>query len=151
MVRSGFISVGLVLIAGAAGLADPAPAPPKVPKELLTQRLDAAAKVFRLNMARLKAAQAAPSEVFGWSERWLDAELALAEKPADRVKALRDHVNRTREVERAATALAKTGQGRQADADAATYYRLEAEIRLLKEGGEPPAANGDKGKPGDTK
>jgi hypothetical protein len=31
-------------------------------------------------------------------------------------------------------ALAKTGQGRQADADAATYYRLDAEVRLAKEG-----------------
>jgi len=124
-----------------------ASAPRKVSKELLEKRLEAARKVFEQNLVRLKGAQALPSELFGWSERWLDAELALAEKPADRVKALRDHFDRTREVERAAVNYAKTGQGRQADADAATYYRLEAEIRLLKEGLEPHPAKGDKGKP----
>jgi hypothetical protein len=112
----------------------PAPAPPKVPKDLLQKRLASARKVFELNLARLKTGQGLPAELFGWSERWLEAELALADKQAERVKALKDHLNRTREVERVAVGHARTGQGRQADAEAATYYRLEAEIRLFKAG-----------------
>jgi hypothetical protein len=147
MSRSGLFSICLALGAGPAALADPAPAPPTVPKDLLEKRLDAARKVYRQNMARLKGAQGPPAEVFGWSERWLDAELALSEKPEERVKALRDHLDRTRAVEQTAAALARTGQGRQADADAAAYYRLEAEIRFLKEGVPPQPAKPDAGKP----
>jgi len=110
------------------------PAPPKIPKELLEKRAEAARKVYQANMNRFKAGQALPSELFGWSERWMEAELALVEKPADRAKVLQAHLARTRDVERIAIGYAKTGQGRQADADAATYYRLEAEIRLNQEG-----------------
>ena len=146
MLRSGVLSVSLVLAAGAAALAQPAPAPRKAPKELLSRRLDAARKVFQENMARLKGAQGQPSDLFGWSERWLDAELALADKQADRVKALEAHLDRTRDVERMAVGYAKSGQGRQADADAATYYRLDAEIRLVHETGGGGRAKGDKGK-----
>jgi hypothetical protein len=131
MTRFGLVSIVFVLSAGPVGAVDPAPA--HAPKELLEKRLEAARNVFRQNLTRVKAAQAQPSDVFGWSERWLEAELALAAKPADRGKALRDHVERTREVERVAIALARTGQGRQADADAATYYRADAEIRLAEQ------------------
>src|SRR5262245_23808543 len=147
MLRSGLFFICLVLAFAAAAFAEPAPAPLKVPKQVLEKRLEAARKVFEQNLARLKAGQGLPAELFGWSERWLEAELALADKQADRVMALRNHLDRTREVERAAVNSAKTGQGRQADADAATYYRLEAEIRLLKEGVEPHAPKGDKRRP----
>jgi hypothetical protein len=146
MLRSGLFSVSLVLVAVAAFRADADPKPLKVPKELLEKRLEAARKVFEQNLARIKTAQGLPSELFGWSERWLEAELALTEKKDDRAKALQDHLDRTREVERVAVTYAKSGQGRQADADAATYYRLEVEIRLLKEGAETRPAKNDKGK-----
>jgi hypothetical protein len=99
-----------------------------------------ARKVFEQNLLRLRNREGLPAELFGWSERWLEAELALCDKEADRVKAFRAHLDRTREVERMAINYAQTGQGRQADADAATYYRLEAEIRLFKEGVEPHPA-----------
>jgi hypothetical protein len=146
MLRYVRLPISLILVAGFAAFTAPVAAQVKVPKELLQKRLEVARKVFEQNMHRLKNVQGVPSELFGWSERWLEAELALADKQADRVKALRDHLGRTSEVERLAVGYAKTGQGRQADADAATYFRLEAEIRLLKEGGAPVPAKGDKGK-----
>jgi hypothetical protein len=142
MVRSGLLSLSLALAAACPALAEPAAAPPKAPKQLLEKRLEAARKVYEQNLVRLKAAQGQPSELFGWSERWLEAELALADKQAERVKALNDHLDRTREVERIAATYARSGQGRQADADAATYYRLEAEIRLAKEGVDPHPVEG---------
>jgi hypothetical protein len=136
MLHPRLLSVGLMLVTAAASPADPAPRAPKVPRELLEKRAEAARSVFKQTLARLKTGEPRPSELCGWSERWLNAELALAEKPADRAKALREHVDRTQEVERAAVAFAKAGQWRQSDADAATYFRLEAEIRLIKEGGD---------------
>lgn len=117
---------------------------PKIPKELLQKRLVAARSVWEQNRVRIQNAKGLPAELFEWSERWLEAELALCDKEADRVKAFRDHLDRTREVERMTAGSALTGQGRQADADAATYFRIEAEIRLYREGIEPHPAKVDK-------
>jgi len=110
----------------------------------LEKRLQAARNVFEQHLARLKAGQGLPSELFGWSEHWVDAEIALSGKAAERAEALKGHLARIREVERMAVAYAKAGQGRQADADAAIYYRLEAEIRLLREGIPLPAPREEK-------
>jgi hypothetical protein len=125
----------------------PGPAPLQVPKELRERLREAARQVYEQNMKRIKNGEGLPTELFGWSERWLEAELALADKPADRAKALRAHLDRTRDVEGTAALLARAGQGRQADAEAATYYRLQAEARLLKEGVEPLPAKDENGKP----
>jgi hypothetical protein len=140
------ISLLACLVVG-VGLAS-ADTPPRVPKDLLEKRLDTARKVYEQNLARVKNGQGQPSGLAEWSERWLDAELALAAAQADRAKALRTHLDRAREVERIATNFARAGQGRQADADAATYFRLQAEIRLAKEGEAPHSAAEGKDAPG---
>jgi hypothetical protein len=131
----------------AATSADPAAPPPKVAKALLEKRLEAARSVYKENLARVQNGVGLPPDLFGWSARWLEAEMALADNQAARIKALRDHLDRTRQVERMAVEAANSGQGRKADADAAIYYRLEAEIRLQKEGVEPQPVKQDKGKP----
>lgn len=105
---------------------------------LLEKRRDATEKVYAQNLTRMRAGQGQPSELFGWSERWLDAELELAGTKDERAKVLKDDLERTREIERRAPGFAKVGQGRGPDASAATYYRVEAEIRLAKEGVEVP-------------
>lgn len=79
MLRSGMFSIGFVLIAGAAALAAQAPGLLKVPKDLLEKRLEAVRKAYEQNIARIKQREGLPSELFGWSERWLEAELALAD------------------------------------------------------------------------
>jgi hypothetical protein len=116
-----------------------APAPmPKVPKELLVARLVAARDTYETTKTRIRHGGGLPEELFGWSRRWLDAELALCKDKAARLAAMQDHVKRTREVERLAHAYAKAGQSKAADASASTYYRIEAEIMLLEAGGELP-------------
>ena len=134
--------VSLILSIAASAVAAPAEPPPKIPKELLEKRVEAASKAYLLKKTRIQNANGLPAELFGWSERWLESELALRDKKSERVQALRDHLDRTREVERFAAAQAQAGQGLQADADAATYFRLEAEIRLVKEGVKPHPAKG---------
>jgi len=116
-----------------------APAPvPKVPKELLEARIKAARDTYKETEQRMRGGQGLPAELFGWSRRWLDAELALIKDKAARLSALQAHVKRTREVERLMHVFARTGQGKYADATAATYYRIEAEIMLIEAGGELP-------------
>jgi RNA polymerase sigma factor (sigma-70 family) len=118
--------------------AAPAAAPRQVPKELLEKQLDVARKVFQTTLNRIRSGQGLPIELYGWSERWLESELALSSKKADRLAALKAHVERTRDVERMAVKYAATGLGRQEDADAATYYRARAEIRYIQATGEMP-------------
>lgn len=121
------------------GYAAPAPPAAKVPKELLEKRRDIAERVWKGKMRRIiQTANGRPSDLFGWSERWLEAELALRDKKKDRIAALKAHVDRTREVERSAINQAKMGVGSDADADAATYERLNAEIRYFQAAGEAP-------------
>jgi hypothetical protein len=110
-----------------------APAPErKVPKELLQKRLEAARKVYVQNQLRMRAGNGSPKELFGWSRRILEAELPLCVNEAARVAAYRANVERTREVERILNRAVQTGIARVADAAAATYYRVEAEILLFK-------------------
>lgn len=53
-----------------------------------------------------------PDELFGLSERWLEAELALKDKEeGQRIAALKAHVARTRAIERIALAQARGGVG----------------------------------------
>ena len=117
--------------------AAPAP-PPKVPKALLQERLMAASNTYNLKLQTVLNGNGTPTELFGWSRRWLDAQLALCENKKDRLAAYQAHVERTRHEERRMHAFAKTGQGRQADASAATFFRTEAEILLLEAGGQLP-------------
>jgi len=143
MSRSFLIALGLAAVGVSSLLLSGEPprnaapkAGPKIPRELLDQRLEAARSVFEVDLKRLKAAEMATDErLMWWSERWLNAELALSEKPAERTAALEAHVQRMKELERIFDGYAKTGQSRESDAQAATYFRAEAEIRLLEAGG----------------
>jgi hypothetical protein len=132
---------GLFIPRGAHGDAAPAPAAPKVPKELLKKRLVEAATVWeiKMHMFKLGGPRAMPIDEFsGWSERLLEAELALAEKKEDRMKALKAHLDRTGDIKGIANTLVKSGAVREADAHAATYERLHAEIRYFEATGEAP-------------
>ena len=107
--------------------------PTTVSKELLEKRLAAVRNVFRIDLERLNAGEAAPDEfIFMWSERLLGAELALADRLADRTAVLKAHVERVRELARIVTARAKAGQGRESDVETAKYFLIDAEIRLLE-------------------
>lgn len=134
MIRSRLFVVTVVLFGTALVFADLNPAGSSVSRELLEKRQETARKVYQQNLSQFQAGQLHPAELFGWSERWLEADLALAATKEDRTKAFQSHFERVRGQERTAIAYAKSGQARQADADAATYHRLEAEIRLLNEG-----------------
>jgi hypothetical protein len=125
----------LLLSAEPARNATPKTAP-QIPMELLEERREAARKVYEEDLTRFRAAELAMDErLMWWSERWLNAELALSEKPAERTAAHEAHVKRLKELEKMFAHYAKIGQGRDSDARAATYFRAEAEIRLLEAAG----------------
>ncbi|HVV99103.1 MAG TPA: hypothetical protein VHB77_02115 [Planctomycetaceae bacterium] len=140
MSRSAVFSLCVLLLAFTLVSAEPKSGAPEVPRKLLEERLSAARSVYEQDLARLQAGQALPGDLIEWSQNWLEAELRLEPKPAERVQSLRNNLDRLRNVERMAQNAARTGQGRQSDALAATYHRLGAEIRLIEAGatGHPP-------------
>jgi hypothetical protein len=120
--------------------AEPKSAAPEVPRKLLEERFTTARSLFEQTLARYQQGQAEQGDLLAWSENWLESELKLEPKPAERVQSLRNHLDRVRLVERIALARHQAGQGLQSDTLAAKYYRLGAEIRLIEAGatGHPP-------------
>jgi hypothetical protein len=141
------VCLGLVLVTVTLALGGPAPEPPKVPKELLEKRRDAARKVFDNELQRFQMGALKPEvsviELAEWSSRWLEAELAIGDKRTDQIAACKAHLKRMRDLEEAAVGkvgpATKPGQRLRlrSEADAVTYFRVEAEIRLIKAGGTP--------------
>lgn len=118
----------------------PAPAKPKVPQKLLEARRDAANRIYEGKMARFQNGLDAEAikDLPDWSRRWVEAEKALNNNKKDHLKALEAHWTRIKEVEQMAEKFFKDGDGTRADFDAATYYRIEAEVWLLEAGGKVP-------------
>jgi hypothetical protein len=133
------VAGGVFIPRGAHGDAVPASAPSKAPKELLEKRRDIAKRVWETKWQIITQTGRMPaSDLLGWSERWMDAELALRDKKEERVAALQAHVERTREVERLSIASWKMGRLMAVDADAASYERFNAEIRYYEATGKAP-------------
>src|SRR5579871_6984545 len=83
------LAVGSVCLPrGAHTDAAPAPGAPKVPRELLEKRLTEANAAWEMMWDLKRIGRWESVEIPGWSQRLLDAELALAEKQEDRTKAL---------------------------------------------------------------
>jgi RNA polymerase sigma factor (sigma-70 family) len=116
----------------------PAPASLKIPRELLEKRRDAARKVFNHTLEMFLAGRATLEGLAAWSKRWLEAELALSDKEPDRTAALKAHLGRLWEVERLTVAKSRVGVLGPETAEAATYYRVEAEIWLFRATGKRP-------------
>lgn len=133
---------GRILPRGVYGDGAPAPAPRKPPKELLEKRLDEVKIVWDMKMQRLQFRKGQPSDLFGWSERCLEAELALQDEKEGRMKALKAHVDRLRALERIARFNADRGLSDVIESHAATYERTNAEIRYFEATGKVPPALG---------
>jgi hypothetical protein len=103
-------------------------------KSLKQALLEDARKVFEMNLARYQAGNGGldVEAMSSWSTRWLEAEIDVAADATAKTSAFKAHLSRMKEVEKSATALAKTGQGREADALAARFFRNQAEIWLAR-------------------
>jgi hypothetical protein len=88
---------------------------------------------FDAVMNEIESGRSLPDEkVCVWSRRWLHAQLAVTRKPADAITAYKDHLKRTKEVERIAKIQYKEGKITIVVYTTAQYYRVQAEIWLAK-------------------
>jgi EF hand len=96
--------------------------------------LEEAQKVYETNEKQFsQGVQGLDAQsVYLWSRRWLEAQLDVVSEmggnAAESRVPLTEHLDRMKELERKTAALASTGQGRQADASAARYFRIQAEL-----------------------
>jgi hypothetical protein len=101
------------------------------PAALQKGLLEAARKAYEFDALRSRNAEAvSPEEIYLWSRRWVEAEVDLAKTKGARVDAHRDHLDRMKTLEARTKALAAAGQGREGDAVAGRYFRIQAELWL---------------------
>jgi hypothetical protein len=117
-------TIALVLCASIAAPSSASEAAPTA-AELAKDRAAAAEKAFRAAAAAHRAGRAPVEAVYAWSVRWLDARLGAAPKAAR--QALADHGKRMADLEAEVQKMAAAGRAGSLDADAAAYYRIEAE------------------------
>lgn len=117
-----------IVLALCASLAAPHAASEAAPTvaELAKDRVAAAERAFRTTSTAHRAGRAATEAVYAWSVRWLDAALEAAPKAAK--QALADHAKRMVDLEAEVQKMAAAGIAGSLDADAAAYFRLEAEL-----------------------
>jgi hypothetical protein len=105
----------------------PGPAQTPAPSPLAVARLEAALKQYDETWAYYQQARIDSYQVYVWSRFILDCRRDMAQTPADRLKALDEHLDRMNRLEALITKIRRIGFGRSYDVGAARYYRLEAE------------------------
>ena len=113
-----------------------APAAPVDPPRLAAlaeARLQAALKQYEETWAYYQQARIESYQVYVWSKLILDCRREMTGKPAERIAALEDHLNRMKKLEALVTRVRRLGFGLSYDVGATEYYRLEAEVWLMRE------------------
>jgi hypothetical protein len=119
------------LSAGPAGAA-PDPETANTLARLAVQRRDAARRTYEALWLDYRERRAPEDLLYRWSLRWLEADRELSDQQADRVAAYQGHFERMRDLDRIIRRLHGSGQITIEEASATEYYRVEAELWLLK-------------------
>jgi hypothetical protein len=106
-------------------------------KSLATARLQSAIKQYDETWAYYQQARIDSYQVYVWSKLILDCRRDMAEKPADRLAALDDHLSRMKKLESLVKKVRRLGFSRSYDVGASEYYRLEAEYWRAQEKAPP--------------
>jgi hypothetical protein len=118
-----------LLLSGLLFVAAPSAEPSKT-AALAKARHEAAVKQYDETWAYYQQARIDSYQVYVWSRFILDCRREMAEKAADRIKALEEHLGRMKKLEALITKVRRLGFGRSYDVGSAEYYRLEAEFWL---------------------
>ena len=103
------------------------------PWELARAKVDAARRACLAIAQEYLEGRASAEQVHQWSQRWMNAEREVNSKKAEQLEALKSHVNRMQQLEKAAQDRLRTGKGLPSDVSAAEYHRLEAELALSRQ------------------
>jgi hypothetical protein len=106
---------------------------PSVPKALAEARVNSARKAYEETVKLYREGRIRDVDrVYLWSQRWLDAERDLNSKKADQVAAVEAHWKRMKKLEESFQSRYKVGAAAAIELAAVEYYRVEAEVWLVK-------------------
>ncbi|MGC8639079.1 MAG: hypothetical protein ACP5XB_04290 [Isosphaeraceae bacterium] len=101
-------------------------------RELAEARYKAAGKKYDLIWQYYGQNRVGSIEVYVWSRLLLESRLVLRKSPADRIKALEDHRDRMKALQKLVAKIRRIGFGKSDDVGAAAYYVYEAEFWLAE-------------------
>ncbi|TMQ33533.1 MAG: hypothetical protein E6K70_12615 [Planctomycetota bacterium] len=132
--RKLLFGLAFVLILSGGALAPTAPPEAKAPPpwELAKSKADAARRTCVAVAREFLEGKATVEQVNLWSRRWMDAEREVSNKKADQIDALKAHISRLQELEKAAQDRVQSRKGLASDVPAVEYHRLEAELSLSR-------------------
>jgi hypothetical protein len=100
---------------------------------LAEARVQAALRQYEETWVYYQQARIDSYQVYVWSKLILDCRREMTDKPAERITAVEDHLNRMKKLEALVTKVRRLGFGLSYDVGATEYYRLEAEVWLMRE------------------
>ncbi len=126
--RSRFVILSFVL--AFLSIAPAAPDAPPQPSPLANARYQSALKQYEIAWSYYQQARIDSYQVYVWSRLIVDSRRDQSSKPADRIAALEEHLDRMKKLETLIIKIRRLGFGRSSDVGASEYYRLEAEVWL---------------------
>jgi hypothetical protein len=114
-------------------LASAPPAESTKRSPLAEARLAAALKQYQETWTYYRQARIDSYQVYVWSRIIVDCQRDMAEKPADHITAIEEHLVRMKSLEALIKNVRRLGFGRSYDVGASEYYRLEAEYWLARQ------------------
>jgi hypothetical protein len=121
---------GLLLTSFSLAPAAPDAQPDLVP--LANARYEAAVRQYEETWSYFQQARIDSYQVYVWSRLVLDSRRDIAQKPAEQITVLEEHLDRMRKLESLIKKVRRLGFGRSYDVGASEYYRLEAELWLAR-------------------
>jgi len=110
-----------------------APATQPTVDALLQERIESASKALEMAEKMRQSGTVDSEEVVRWSQRWAQARLDAANTAAQRTAILTDLVEIAKAGEAAAEKRFQAGTSTSLDAEAARYFRIDAELKLARQ------------------
>jgi hypothetical protein len=131
--HSWFLPVTVVaLVLGGGAFAPSAPPETKPPWKLAEAKVEAAKKTCELLAQDYAEGRASHEQFQLWSKRWMDAQKQVTTKRSDQLAAVEAHVDRMRQLEKAARKRVAAKRVPEWEASATEYLRIEAELLLTQ-------------------
>ena len=131
------LSIAWMVAAGGAAESAPSPKPPQQTRtgelrQLLKERYDIAANLLAMEEKKLDGGRSTVTNVHEAARRVRDCALELMDAPAEQLAALTNYLAVTQRLEDSVNNAAEKGMASLADKELARYFRLDAEIALLR-------------------
>ena len=102
------------------------------PWELAKEKLEAAQRATQLLAREYQDGKVTLEQFERWSRRWMDAQRDVSSKKADQLAAYEGHLDRMKQLEKAARDRAGSARGLQSEAAMAEYFRIEAQAMFQR-------------------